>query len=409
MSDSIRFQQLDALRGIAALAVVFSHFSYLQPMGWLRAGPPRVLGAGHEAVILFFVLSGFVLTLQLTASRPLGYVEYWIKRVCRIYLPYLAAVALAYGLYRLSEGRDVTWAGRWLNESWPAHVSWIDLARHALFIAPFDTRELNPVLWSLVYEMRISLIFPLVVWAVCRLRVAWSVAIAAALSLIAFVYQLGDGAVLIQASVNAEWMPTLHYLSMFVAGALLALHRRRIVAWFGDGTRWKVPLTIVCLSLPRVMFRAWVPVDFRIGSPASGFIFDWSITPMIVGVIALAISLRPFANALSIKPLLFLGKISYSVYLLHSVVLFTVLHLMADAQPATALCVAAAAIIPVGALAYSLIERPAIYAGKTLAALASHGARTHGGRAEAVTATPADRADTAGSLRRRYARWRTAR
>ncbi len=57
--------------------------------------PLRLLIAGHQAVILFFLLSGFVLTLPYKKKTGLGYGPFLVKRVCRIYLPYLGALALA--------------------------------------------------------------------------------------------------------------------------------------------------------------------------------------------------------------------------------------------------------------------------------------------------------------------------
>ena len=82
------YPQLDALRGIAALMVVINHFVLVGPLWWVTKSPLRVLALGHEAVILFFVISGFVLTLQLTSDRRVTYRDYVVKRICRIYLPY---------------------------------------------------------------------------------------------------------------------------------------------------------------------------------------------------------------------------------------------------------------------------------------------------------------------------------
>ncbi|WP_152565252.1 hypothetical protein [Caballeronia glathei] len=47
------YQQLDALRGIAALMVVVNHFVLLGPLFWIMKSPLRVTALGHEAVIFF--------------------------------------------------------------------------------------------------------------------------------------------------------------------------------------------------------------------------------------------------------------------------------------------------------------------------------------------------------------------
>jgi len=67
-----RFEQLDSLRGLAALSVVVNHFLNILPgifdnpndFWFLKYTPLHLFWAGHEAVIFFFVLSGFVLSLQ---------------------------------------------------------------------------------------------------------------------------------------------------------------------------------------------------------------------------------------------------------------------------------------------------------------------------------------------------------
>src|SRR5947209_5678086 len=67
-----RYIELDSLRGLAALTVVVGHFiGVYQNSPWFavwNASPFRFIGAGHEAVVLFFLLSGFVLAVPY--SKP---------------------------------------------------------------------------------------------------------------------------------------------------------------------------------------------------------------------------------------------------------------------------------------------------------------------------------------------------
>ena len=60
-----KFAALDSLRGIAALMVIFHHFWEMNHPSDDRLRPWLFFCAGHEAVIFFFVLSGFVLSNQL--------------------------------------------------------------------------------------------------------------------------------------------------------------------------------------------------------------------------------------------------------------------------------------------------------------------------------------------------------
>src|ERR1043165_7640264 len=102
--EGTRIRALDGLRGVAALSVVALHVLSAIPgfdaalehwpgpdstMAALEASPLRLLWAGHAAVILFFVLSGFVLTLQLERSHSgaSAYAVYVVRRLSRLYLP----------------------------------------------------------------------------------------------------------------------------------------------------------------------------------------------------------------------------------------------------------------------------------------------------------------------------------
>src|SRR5208282_647946 len=84
-----RLSELDALRGIAALSVVLWHFfcaTYTVP----GVRPIYWIARGDGAVVLFFLLSGFVLSLPFFRAQKPAYLSFIIRRVCRIYLPYLA-------------------------------------------------------------------------------------------------------------------------------------------------------------------------------------------------------------------------------------------------------------------------------------------------------------------------------
>src|SRR5690606_33375733 len=97
MHSKARLEELDSLRGLAALVVLSQHvlFTIVEPPPIIDYTPLHLLWAGHEAVIFFFVLSGFVLALPFVDGRPFDYGPYAIKRVFRIWLPYVVATAAA--------------------------------------------------------------------------------------------------------------------------------------------------------------------------------------------------------------------------------------------------------------------------------------------------------------------------
>lgn len=366
MNTDNRYHQLDALRGIAALAVVVGHLSKMPAADWLNRSPLKLIGGGHAAVILFFVLSGFVLNLQFeTQSRP-SYLAYFVKRICRIYLPYLAVVTIAYGLYVPLEQRNVPWGG-WLNEFWRHGLTLHQFMQHVYFLMPFTTNDLDPALWSLVYEMRISLIFPIIYIAAKRLA-GWQLLISAALLVgIPMFYASRTGTVLIHASLLGQWMPTLHYAGMFLLGALLCQHRRGIENTLkkqrSSLAAWTFFLSSYCV------YMAGRPLVARVAhnETLAAYVLDWVLAIGVAGIIISALNLDLFRRLLLTGPLKFLGKISYSLYLTHAVVILAVIHMLATMSQGVALFVSALLIIPVSVAGYHLLEAPSITLGRLIA------------------------------------------
>ncbi|MCO6419515.1 acyltransferase family protein, partial [Siccirubricoccus sp. KC 17139] len=170
--------ELDSLRGIAALIVVLHHAYLSLPVvpGWVRwvleATPLRPIGVGRQAVIFFFVLSGFVLTRALAAqearrsgsvlSGP-GWAGYAAQRAVRLGVPVLASLLFSALLQRL------VWQGPLPEEvphlvakaGWHEMWTWPAFLEQALLLSHGAGFQLNPVLWSLVHEWRIALLLPL--------------------------------------------------------------------------------------------------------------------------------------------------------------------------------------------------------------------------------------------------------
>src|SRR5690349_9211043 len=98
----MRYRALDAMRGLAAISVVIHHciLSLPQPAqdrieALLKFTPLRPFSTGRPFVLLFFVLSGFVLTVAIRSDSRFSYSAFVLKRVCRIYLPYAASLAFS--------------------------------------------------------------------------------------------------------------------------------------------------------------------------------------------------------------------------------------------------------------------------------------------------------------------------
>src|SRR5579883_2797681 len=159
-----RYNELDSLRGLAAATVVFGHLEALvfgapaiPGSGWdhwrhlleaVNRTPLTVLMGGGAAVRFFFVLSGFVLMLPYLRHRENPYAPYIVKRICRIYLPYLAAVAVAVLANWLLAGYPLPGFGGAIRETWSQPVSARVVLQHVLMLGTFPTARFNTVLWS---------------------------------------------------------------------------------------------------------------------------------------------------------------------------------------------------------------------------------------------------------------------
>ncbi|CAB3762488.1 acyltransferase family protein [Paraburkholderia humisilvae] len=363
-SNSQHYHQLDALRGVAALMVVISHFVLIGPLAWIPRSPIRVIALGHEAVILFFILSGFVLTLQLRSSRGISYKDFLIKRICRIYLPFLVVLVATFWIVDAVDVKPIKWAGEWADGVWSGPFTGTEITDHLLFIGRYKAGQMIPVIWSLIYELRISLVMPLVVYWVARVSGRVAVSVAVGISLLSFALVLLEGDDPNSANFNGDWAMTLHYLGIFIVGAALAVHRATWRRWLLKEGRTRVVLG-ASLGLYFVSRSVLSLTSGAVGQ----FLFDWLVTAGAAGLICTSLVSATFAAVLEARPIAFLGRISYSLYLTHTIVLLTVLHLMpAENAMWRTILTAAALVIPVATLMHYLVERRTVMLGQFLTA-----------------------------------------
>jgi peptidoglycan/LPS O-acetylase OafA/YrhL len=309
--------------------VVFDHWNFLFGPVTLNNGhryisfvykifeltPLHLLVAGHEAVLLFFLLSGFVLTLSL--SHPLtgaGYGRYITKRTIRLYLPFVGALFVAV----LANSK---WWGRmpslsdWFNHVWQQPPDRADVLAHLTLAGDFNFTRFNVAFWSLVYEARISIVFPILVIFVRRWRWSTTATVAVCTSIISQITVLRYGH-------SSLWI-TLHYTSMFLIGIMLAVNRASIIRYFETRTaRAKVSFwaAVGVLSMNQILKH--VPgVLHRLE-----ILTDWPAVLAASAVLSLAFSYEPLMRALRHKACVQLGHISFSMYLIHATVLFALVH-----------------------------------------------------------------------------------
>lgn len=355
-SPAGRIEALDAVRGIAAFLVLLSHLYVTLPdatQAVLRLDdtPLSLFVLGRPAVILFFVLSGFVLSLSLLAPRAPGYGAFVVRRICRIYLPFAVAILAAAMAKAAIEPGPVPVLSDWFNRNWTGTVDLPHVMAHLAMLGSGPQMSLNNPMWSLVVEMRISLLFPLLL-ALVGLRLPMTVAALLLTSLATILIGLSpwlpkqpySGETLLQALLF-----TAYFVSFFVLGILLAIERRRVVA-------------LVQRLGPRLRLGLWLAAIAGLG------VYQDIVNGIAAGlIIALTLGSTDAQAWLSRPVLQWLGRISYSLYLTHVVVLLVLLHLLHGVVPTVWLLLALIPLsLAVAHLTYHLVERPAIRLGHRL-------------------------------------------
>lgn len=375
-----RLDHLDSIRGIASVIVLFAHVWRLNPedfrsahhhLGSAFTSFPDFLfycfakmeEGGRSAVILFFVLSGFVLAYSMK-QKPLPYTAYATKRVFRIYPAFIVVILISFLLHNLIGVRHLS-ESEWIRHSVDsADTSGQMLLKTLLFWGTDGSHGLDGVAWSLVHEMRISLIFPLLLIWVTRFKWLSVIALLALSIVCTEVNFFRKGVVLTgyqEETLPETLLDTTYFLVFFAAGACLALEHTRIAEAVS-----RLPAPVKGLLFLFAAF-AFLKTDAAPNSPIGCWV-DYLRGMGATILIALSLGVDSFRNALEHRLLIWLGRLSYSLYLVHLPILYIVGQL-AFGWPISLVGVIVIALSFVAAILLSaLIEFPSIELGKRLAA-----------------------------------------
>ncbi|TGE18663.1 acyltransferase family protein [Hymenobacter elongatus] len=352
-----RIDYLDSVRGLAAFAVVIYHFTGWRWNETLEFKLGAMVFNGSDAVSLFFVLSGLVLSwkyFQPNESIVIDaahYRQYVINRVVRLYVPFLAALAVYY-LY----GHRHDALGQLVSDFSLNTHHWLE---EALLIR--GKHDMYTPAWTLEVEMAASLFMPFLVLLLRQSRQLF-------LLLLAVCAVLGSGMI---------FWGIIH----FCLGMLLTYYFRQLAtadarraAWY----RYRYVLYLVVLA----MFSSrHITRIYPLGEGVNYILGLLRIDLFHLTGVAAAFMLAYIINSprlqrwLATGPLLFLGRISYSVYLLHwFVVVYIMDHWDKLAAPFTTSAVAfwvllgaaVAATLVLATIFNILVERPSIRLGKRL-------------------------------------------
>ncbi len=308
-APSNRLDHLDAIRGLAALAVVCCHYNSAYGLPYnprlLTSTPLRAWWDGAAAVSLFFVLSGLVLSIrhfrETTQPRLAGfdYLGFLVGRVCRIGLPYWAVLVASAALWHWSGihaagGPPVT---KWSADLWQ-HRPTVGGVVHQANLSNLDAGyELVPQAWTLAIEVVLSALVPAAV-LVAAGGTAWLL-----------------GATLVACLFGGLNAYALH----FAVGVAIAKHYRPLMAWLE-------PRAAARAGLAAVGWVAYTWADLFMnhhglhGGNADKLVPGLGAAAVLVACSA-TLSLRAW---LSRGVAHHVGRTSYSLYLSHFLVLLCV-------------------------------------------------------------------------------------
>lgn len=345
---------LDGVRGVAAVVVLLYHLTLMarprleQTPGlweWITQSPLRPLTAGSEAVLVFFVLSGLVVSIP-ALSASFDWLRYYPGRLIRLYLPVIGAVLFAVALIVfVPRIPGAITPDSWLADRVASSVSLGQILEESSLLP--QTYTIVNVLWSLRWEVMFSVLLP--VFIALGLAVRRHRALAAIVSVALMV----TGRLL---EVDA-----LVYLPTFFLGTLIAVSLPDVRAWAARVNQRGGALIWGSLAAASVLVlvASWLARDIApAGSSASAVL--WGLAGAgAAGLILVAIGSPLAERMLSARLPLWLGRISFSLYLVHVPVLASVAYLLGDDMWWLVALIAFPASFAIAWLFHVAVETPA--------------------------------------------------
>lgn len=356
-----RHEMLDGLRGFLALGVLFQHaitnFTYYSTGIWKITDVRFYRHAGGEAVILFFMITSFLYWSKAISSRgKLDAKSIYRNRFKRLAPMYLFSAAIVTISVLIQSGLQITsvWAllkdvGSWLSLGLITTTS-----INGLSIIPINAG----IHWTLHYEWIFYLLLP---FAAIALRRGWHRLVA--IPFIALVLTLSDWGYWI---IFLFGITAAHIVHRFPRVQLIhksGLTLKEIIGYTIEGRpkpKNSIRLIALCISfLPIIGLLAIYFIQYK----------PYGVPQYVIslGILLIFIYGNSLFGLLNTRAARFLGTISYSVYLMHGIVLFAVLNISNSVIPVGSLTpvlywslilLAAIITVLVSAITYKYVEHP---------------------------------------------------
>jgi len=303
-----RIQYLDSLRGLAAMIVLWGHFGggFANPLlPYIQNTPLYIFIDGFAAVSLFFVLSGFVLSINYLTEDSIkerktpNYLSFCIMRFFRIMVPLLAMMALSYiamlTLYDPNIKPPII--TQWLFSLWENAntMNTVDFFREWGVLFPALSSNLVPQAWTLTIEMTYSLLVPFLILQTQRSSF-WLIALTVILLKITNISP---------------------FIIHFSLGLLIAKHFVFLSKSIKDSP---LILKVLLWGITTVLLTYRSPILTALPELSSTNL--WTATGLGSALLILMISSSTkITSILTHRAFVYLGKTSYSLYLCHIVVL----------------------------------------------------------------------------------------
>lgn len=285
-APAARLIELDALRGIAVLLVIAFHYTARFPILFSEHAPmPWTLGWGDDGVQLFFAISGFVILMTLDrVTRARDFVRARFSRLFPTYWTAMlitALVVLAAGVTRLQVSPLAFAANATMLHSW------------------LSIPSVDGAYWSLAVELQFYAMMLLLWWCRALPRLHW---LLAAWLLLHLVWGLNPA---LPSRVGEVLI--LPHIPYFALGMVVYLYRTARISGIVAGALTLLAVIVAGLVIP----RAW----------------------LVCGVIALLFWAVQFGwmRWLAVRPLLWVGALSYPLYLLHQNIGYVIIDGVAHA------------------------------------------------------------------------------